>query len=262
MVPISVVIVCANCEDMVGPACESAKAWADELIVVDSGSKDRTAEIAQRYATKYVLEPWRGYEGQKKFAAELCRNDWIFFLDGDEECSPELAKELAGLTQEQMDAVDILLTPRRNWILGRKVRAWWPDRITRIFHRRRCTWTGEALHDARKPSDPSRVLKLRGWLEHKRHSKEGWSDYFSGKRADERIMMVARQMYARGKRCHWWDLVLRPGFTHFKLFVIKRGFLDGTFGWMIAQKTAQGTQLKYAALWTVQNGKDLGNKQK
>ena len=68
--------------------------------------------------------------------------------------------------------------------------------------------------------------------------------------------MVARQMYVRGKRCHWWDVILRPWMAHFKSFVIKRGFLDGTFGWLVAQKTASGTQLKYAALWTIQNGLD------
>jgi glycosyltransferase involved in cell wall biosynthesis len=260
MVPISVVICCANCEEMIGPACESVKGWADELIVVDSGSKDKTAEIAQKFASKYVLEPWRGYEGQKKFATDLCRNDWIFFLDGDEECSAELARELAGLTQEQFDAVDVMLTPRRNWLLGRRVRAWWPDRISRIFHRGRVTWTGEVLHDSRKPSDPSRVRKLKGWLEHKRHSAAGWSDYFSGKRMDERTLMVARQMYERGKRCHWWDVAIRPWMAHFKSFVIKRGFLDGTFGWMVAQKTAQGTQLKWAALWAIQKGVAEGRK--
>jgi glycosyltransferase involved in cell wall biosynthesis len=256
MIPISVVICCANVEDQLGPACESVRDWADELIVVDSGSADRTAEIARKYATKYILEPWRGYEGQKKFATDLARNDWIFFLDGDEECSPQLAAELKALTPEQADKFDLLLTPRRNYMMRLRVRAWWPDRITRIFHRKRCTWTGEALHDARQASHPSRVKKLHGWLEHKRHSSAGWGDFFSGKRADERILLVARAMYEKGKRCHWYDVVFRPGLAFFKSYVIKRGFLDGTFGWIIAQKASMSVQMKYAALWAVQNGVD------
>jgi (heptosyl)LPS beta-1,4-glucosyltransferase len=253
--PISVVIVCANAADTLEAACLSA-AWADELIVVDSGSTDATAEIAQRFAHRYILEPWRGYAGQKKFAAELSKHDWIFFLDGDEECSPELGAELGAVAPEVLERNDILLVPRKNYVMGRLARAWWPDYLTRIFHRRRCTWSDEVLHDTRIPSDPSRVHKLRGWLIHKRLSKAGFSDYFSGKRMDERLLMVARQMHQRGKRCHWYDLVFRPRLAFLKSYLFKRGFLDGTFGLLIAQKAAVSTQLKYAALWAVQNGID------
>ena len=253
--PISVVICCANAADTLEQACKSA-AWADELIIVDSGSEDDTARIAQQHADRYVLEPWRGYTGQKQFAAELCRNDWIFFLDGDELCSAELVRELQGIDASTLERYDLLLVPRRNYVMGRLVRAWWPDRLTRLFHRRRCRWSPHALHDVRLPSDPSRVRKLRGWLEHKRYSQAGFSDYFSGKRMDERLLMVARQMHQRGKRCHWWDLVFRPRAAFWKSYLIKRGFLDGTFGLLIAQKSAVSTQLKYAALWVVQNGLD------
>jgi len=97
-----------------------------------------------------------------------------------------------------------------------------------------------------------RVKSLRGWLVHKRLSKAGFSDYFSGRRMDERLMMVAREMHARGKRCHWYDLTFRPRLAFLKFFILKRGFLDGTFGLLIAQKAAVSTQLKYAALWAVQ----------
>ncbi|GAB4191891.1 MAG: glycosyltransferase family 2 protein [Phycisphaeraceae bacterium] len=252
MPPISIIICCANAEDTLGPACESAK-WADELIVVDSGSTDRTADIARQHADRYVQEPWRGYAGQKKFAAELASHDWIFFLDGDEECSPQLAKEWQGLTQADLDRLDLLMVPRKNYVLGRYVRAWWPDRLTRIFHRRRVTWDDEVLHDTRQPSDPSRVRNLHGWIEHKRHSKAGFSDYFSGRRMDERLMMVAQQMYDRGKRARAWDLVLRPWLAFMKFYILKRGFLDGAFGLLIAQKAAVSTQLKYAALWSIQH---------
>jgi len=253
MPAISVVICCANCADTIVPACESV-VWADELIVVDSGSDDRTAELAREHAHRYVLEPWRGYGGQKKFATDLCRNDWIFFLDGDEECSPELAAELQNMSDADMEAVDLLLVPRRNWIMGRPVRAWWPDRLTRIFHRQRCQWDEHVLHDTRRASDPSRVRLLHGWIEHKRHSRAGFADYFSGRRMDERLLMVARQMHASGRRCNWVDLLLRPHLAFLKFYFLKLGFLEGTFGLLIAQKAASSTQLKYAALWAVQKG--------
>jgi len=252
MHPISIIICCVNSEDTLGPACESAK-WADELIVVDSGSTDRTPEIAKQYADRYVVEPWRGYGGQKLFASELARNDWIFFLDGDEECSPELADEWQRFSEAQLDQLDLLMVPRKNYILGRYARAWWPDRLTRIFHRGRVTWDDEVLHDTREASDPSRVKDLASWIEHKRGSDAGFSDYFSGQRMDERLLMVAQQMHDRGKRASALDLLLRPWLAFIKFYVLKRGFMDGTFGLLIAQKAAVSTQLKYAALWSIQN---------
>ncbi len=255
MPPLSIIICCANAESTLGAACESAR-WADELIVVDSGSVDKTPQIAQDHADQYVVEPWRGYGGQKQFAAELASHEWVFFLDGDEECSPQLAQEWQGFAGSQLDRLDLLMVPRKNYVLGRYVRGWWPDRLTRIFHRGRVTWDDEVLHDTRQASDPGRVRALSGWIEHKRHSDAGFSDYFSGKRMDERLLMVARQMHSRGKRARAFDLVFRPWLAFLKFYLLKRGFLDGTFGLLIAQKAAVSTQLKYAALWSVQNGLD------
>lgn len=255
MPAISVIICCANSADTLEAACRSV-AWADELIVVDSGSTDATPDIARQHAHRYVVEPWRGYGGQKHFAAELAGHDWIFFLDGDEECSPELAAQWRRFDDAMLAKLDLLLVPRRNYVMGRPVRAWWPDELTRIFHRRRVNWDDEVLHDTRQPSNPKRVRRMRGWIEHKRHSNAGFADYFSGKRLDERLLMVARQMHQRGKRAHWWDIALRPAAAFFKFYIIKRGFLDGTFGLLIAQKAAVSAQLKYAALWAVE--KDEG----
>jgi (heptosyl)LPS beta-1,4-glucosyltransferase len=254
MPAISVIICCANSANTLTAACSSV-AWADELIVVDSGSEDDTPAVARQHAHRYIVEPWRGHSGQKHFASGLASHDWIFFLDGDEECSPELAAQWRAISDEQAAKYDLLLVPRVNYVMGRVVRAWWPDHLTRIFHRGRCSWDGHVLHDTRQASDPSRVKKLTGWLVHKRLSDAGFSDYFSGQRLDERLLPVARQMHQRGKRCHWWDLLLRPWGAFIKFYFIKRGFLDGTFGLLIAQKAAVSTQLKYAALWAVQDEK-------
>lgn len=251
MPPLSVVICCANVADTLEAACRSV-AWADELLIVDSGSTDGTGHIAVRYADRYIEEPWRGHTGQKQFAVSLARNDWIFILDGDEVCTTALAEELKSLDDTFFDRMDMLLVPRCNYVLDRRVRAWWPDRLTRIFHRQRCTWGEHVLHDTRSADDSKRVHSLKYPIEHKRHSAAGFKDYFSGERMDSRLMEVARQMHAAGKRCHWWDLVLRPPFAFWKFFLLKQGFRDGTFGLMIAQKAAVSAQLKYAALWTIE----------
>ena len=220
--------------------------------MVDSGSQDATAQIAQDAGARYILEPWRGYTGQKKFGTEQATHDWVFVLDGDEEVSPILAEQIRGLGQEDFARVDVIYVKRNNWLMGRPVRAWSPDWQSRLIHRDRVTWPQEALHEARLPSDPSRVLHLSGHLEHKRVGDADWSDYFSGKRMDERLMMVARQMHARGKRATWLDLVVRPAMAFWKFYLLKGAILDGTFGLLIAQKASVSTQLKYASLWAVQ----------
>ena len=256
MPKLSVLICCANAADTLAAACRSVH-WADELVVVDSGSTDATSEIAKSYAIRYVEEPWRGYAGQKVFGADLCAHDWVFILDGDEECSSELADEWRAMTDDAIERYDVFLVPRRNYIFGRHVRAWDPDHQARIVHRRRCRWTDEVVHDTCYPSSPERQTRLRGHITHKRTSTAAFSDYFGGRRLDARLLLLAQQMYQRGRRCHWWDLAFRPRLAFLKLYLLKGGFLDGTFGLLMAQKTALTTQLKYAALWAVQN--DVAN---
>lgn len=256
MVPISVAICCHNAQATLPAALASVK-WADETVVVDSGSTDRSVQIAEQHADRLIHEPFRGYSQQKQFAASLCRNDWVLILDSDEEVSEQLAAQLQSLKAEQLAHVDVVYTPRHHYVMARPTRAWRPDWQSRLIHRDRVSWTDHELHEDRRPSSPKRIMKLSGPLLHKRLGSPGWPDYFSGKRLDDRVLKVARQMHARGKRCHWWDLVLRPRVMFFKLFVLKAGFLDGTFGLLISQKSAWGVQLKYAALWAVQNGLDV-----
>ena len=252
MARVSVVICCANAEDTLPAACESV-GWADELVIVDSGSNDRTEAIARQNADRYEQEPWRGYTGQKRYGASLARNDWVLILDGDEEVSSGLAEQIGALEEQELASLDVLEMPRRNWVMGRAVRAWWPDWQSRLIHRERAVWPEETLHDARHPSDPARTRRLTGHLEHKRTSRAGFSDYFGGQRMDARLQGLARQMHERGKRAHWWDLLLRPCIAFWKFYLFKRGYRDGLFGVLIAQKAAVSVQLKYAALWALEH---------
>ncbi|MFP4144653.1 MAG: glycosyltransferase family 2 protein [Phycisphaeraceae bacterium] len=247
------VICCANVADTLEAACRSV-AWADELIIVDSGSTDATPEIARRYATRYLVEPWRGYTGQKKWATDLASHDWVLLLDGDEEVSPKLAEEIQAIPAEKLAKYDVLDMPRRNHVMGRAVRAWWPDAQTRFYHKERVRWGDHVLHDARYPGSPDRLGHLRGWLEHKRTSAGQYRDYFDGQLEDRRALPVARYMYARGKRAHWWDLVFRPPMAFLKFYLVKKSFLDGGFGLLIAWKALVGSVIKYSALWAIQHG--------
>ncbi|MBI1337928.1 MAG: glycosyltransferase [Phycisphaera sp.] len=255
MVPFTVAVCCKNSQDTIGHALDSAQ-WADEIIVVDSGSTDSTPDIARAKATRFVTEPWRGFTEQKKFAVSLARNEWVIVLDSDEEISPQLRDTLTQIPPEELRNYDVLHVRRRNYVFGRHARAWGPDWQSRVIHRDRAKWTDAVLHDDRKPTHPSRQKYIVGHIDHRRHSQAGFRDYFDGSLEDSRLLMVAQDLHKRGKRCTSWDLAVRPLTTFLKLYIFKLGFLDGAFGLLIAQKTARGTALKYAALWAVQNGVD------
>jgi hypothetical protein len=98
------------------------------------------------------------------------------------------------------------------------------------------------------------VARLRGIIEHRRTRRYGFREYFDGDGANARLAAEAGELYRRGRRCHWWDLLLRPQVAFVKHYLLKAAFLDGVFGLMIAQKAATAVQLKYAALWACQNG--------
>ena len=267
MQPLTVMICGRDAEASMAATLDSVD-WVDEvLVLLDAQTRDATAAVVERYAARWaearaaggsapevVLrhEPWRGFTGQKVYGATLARNDWILVVDADEEVSPELRRDIEALDAAAWDTLALVFVRRRNWVMGRPVRAWWPDRQNRLWHRGRVRWGSEALHD-RREAEPHQKRHLSGWLEHKRVGG-GWSDYFSGRRMDERAGIVARQMHARGKRVGLVGLWLRPAAAFFKFFVIKRGFLDGAFGLLIAQKAAMSVQLKYAALWAAQHG--------
>tara|TARA_Y100000589_G_scaffold199270_1_gene188119 strand:- start:2875 stop:3648 length:774 start_codon:yes stop_codon:yes gene_type:complete len=248
---ISVMITCSNAQKTLSAACESV-IWADEIIIVDSGSTDQTPQIAETYATKYVVEPWRGYTGQKQFGCSLASNEWVFVLDSDEVVSKPLANAIQTLTQETLDEHDVFFVKRKNYVYGKHVRAWDPDWQSRLIHKDRVIWKEHALHEGRKGQTPEREGKLKGQLLHKPTGPAEFTDYFSGDRLDKRLLPVAREMFAKGKRCHSWDLLFRPVLAFLKFYFIKLGFLSGNFGLMMAQKASTSTQLKYAALWYVQ----------
>ena len=146
---ISVTICCMNNADTIEAACKTA-GWADELIIVDSGSTDGTQEIAKKYADKVVHQPWLGFTEQYKYAATLAKNDWVFQLDSDEEISPKLVQELQALTEKQLENVDVAYMPRRNYIMGHYVRAWSSDKESRLIHRDRgkVERSGTSYHSA------------------------------------------------------------------------------------------------------------------
>jgi (heptosyl)LPS beta-1,4-glucosyltransferase len=256
--PISVCIAACDEESKIRYALESARAcsWCSELLVFDSGSRDRTVEIARELADRVEFHEWTSYAESKRRMTESARHDWVFILDADEEITPRLAQEIAALGDEQFAGHPVMTMPRRNYLLGRHVRAWDPDRQNRLIDRRRVHWPSRAVHDVRQPTEGT-SLRLDGALLHNRHAND-WGDYFDGPRYAHRTEALAREMYERGKRVGFWGLWLRPWATFLKFFVLKGGFTQGSFGLLVAQKSAISVQLKYARLWHLQQEKSAG----
>jgi glycosyltransferase involved in cell wall biosynthesis len=237
---ISATIVTLNEERNIGRAIESLTC-ADEIVVVDSGSTDQTREIAARLGARVIEEPWRGYAGQKNFAAKAALNDWILSVDADEALTPELANAIAGIKSTE-PRVDGYSMPRLARYLGRWIHhsGWYPDRKIRLYHRGRARWIGEYVHESVKVD--STAGELRGDLLH--YTCSSIAEHL--RTMDRYTSLAAQELLANGNVATPNKLLVDPAWTFLKSYVIQRGFLDGPQGLAIAWMAAFYTFLKYA----------------
>jgi glycosyltransferase involved in cell wall biosynthesis len=237
---ITATIVTLNEERNIARAIESLRC-ADEVVVVDSGSTDRTREIATRMGARVIEEPWRGYAAQKNFAACRAANDWILSLDADESLSEELAAEILGLKRDGA-RFDGYSFPRLAQYLGRWIRhgGWYPDRKLRLYDRRKAEWVGEYVHESVRVKGTTG--QLQGNLLH--FTCASLSEHL--RTLDRYTSLAALEVAARGKSVSMRRLTLDPVWTFFRTYVLQRGFLDGRQGLAIAWMAALYTFLKYA----------------
>lgn len=242
--PVSVAVVCKDEEDRIESCLASAAAFADEIVVVDSGSADKTLEIARRFTDKIFSREWKGWRDQKKWAADQCRNEWVLTLDADEAVSDELREEIAAEFAAGPRANGYTM-PRKTFYQGRWIRhsGWYPDRKLRLYKRGVARFGGDDPHEVIEVPDP--VGHFNGDLIHHtyrdlRHQALQLVRY-AWVNADARA--------ARGKRFHLTDLIFRPGWAFFKSWVLQLGFLDGMPGFIIGVMVGYYTFLKYARLW-------------
>jgi glycosyltransferase involved in cell wall biosynthesis len=237
---ISATIVTLNEERNIRRAIESL-GCADEVVVVDSGSADRTREIAAELGARVVEEPWRGYAGQKNFAAKSAAHDWILSIDADEALTPELASEIAALKKNE-PAVAAYTVPRKTQYLGRWIRhsGWYPDRKVRLYHRGRAAWFGEYVHESVRVNGAAG--ELRADLLH--YTCSSIAEHL--RTMDRYTSLAAQELLANGKVATTSKLFVDPAWTFVKSYVIQRGFLDGPQGLAIAWMAAFYTFLKYA----------------
>jgi glycosyltransferase involved in cell wall biosynthesis len=244
---VSVTIITLNEADHIAAAIDSAS-WADEIIVVDSGSTDDTVAIARSKDVRVETRAWSGYIDQKNFAHLLASNDWIFSLDADERITPALAGEIHALLATEPSRKGYRV-PRVAYHLGRWVRTtdFYPDYQTRLYDRRSARWTGLYVHESVSVNGgPGQLVNE---LQH--YSFRDLRDQLD--RINHYTTLAARQMYERGQRTGPLAIIAHPPAAFLRNYVLRRGILDGTVGLMISLMNSYSVFLKFAKLWELQN---------
>lgn len=240
---ISACIIAMDEEDRIEDCLRSLD-FCDEILVVDSHSKDRTREVAASLGARVIERDWPGYVAQKEFAVRAAQNEWVLCIDADERISPELRAEIIALRDAGFPAHAGWNFPRKTFYLGRFIEhgLWYPDRQLRLFDRRRGRWTGHVLHE--KVSLDGSLGNLRGDVLH--YCYRNFEDHL--RTIDSYTSISSRGLFEKGKRAHLVDLVTHPFARFVKGYLFKRGFLDGWRGLLIAFLAAHYVRLKYAKL--------------
>ena len=253
---ISVCIITLNEEAHIKAACDSVS-WADEIVVVDSGSTDRTREIAVECGARVLHNPWPGFAAQKQFAVDQASHEWILSLDADERVTRELRDSIeAVLTKpEGENAADGYLISRRAFYMGRWIRGggWYPDRQLRLYRKSMGRWQGAHIHETVKMSIEARIGTLPGDLLHYTVRNAGEHNRMIGERY---APLGARQMFEQGRRTSALKIATIGPTTFIRSFILKAGFRDGLAGLSIATFAAHHAFLKHLELWELQNGEN------
>ena len=237
---ISAAIITFNEEKNIARALESLRC-CDEIVVVDSGSTDRTVELATKLGARVLDATWRGYAGQKNHATSCCEHDWILSLDADEALSEALEAEIWQIKKNGPE-FDAYTMPRLAQYLGRWIlhSGWYPDRKVRLYDRRIAKWVGDYVHES--VIVEGRVGHLNANILH--FTCSSLSEHL--RTLDRYTTLAAEQLVEQKTPVGWKELALDPAWTFFRTYVIQRGFLDGTEGLAIAYMAALYNFLKYA----------------
>ncbi len=221
--PLSVAIITCDAAGQLG-ACLASVAFAEDVVVVDSGSTDGTPDIAVRSGARVAQQDWLGYGPQKRFASGQCKHRWVLSIDADERVSPELRAAIENaLRNPSMAAYEF---PRRNRFMGRWLRhgEGYPDWSLRLYDRERANWSEDLIHEKIVVNGP--VDRLAGDLLHE--SEQGIEDYLA--KQNRYTTLQAEALFARGKRAGLLKLLINPGFRFIKFYFFRLGFLDGLPG--------------------------------
>ena len=245
MISLSVVIITFNEERNLGRCLESIKDIADEIVIVDSNSTDRTLEIAKAYNAVVFQHPFVGYGEQKNYATSVASNDWIISLDADEALTPELTRSIAEFKKNptySVYQVSRLTNYCGKWI---KHCGWYPDKQTRIYNRTKGKWIERKVHEFWHLDDPNgHVGSLKGDLLH--YSFTTINEHL--KKIEKYSELAAREAVENGKNANMFMIYFSPKWHFINEYFFKLGFLDGFYGYTICRLSVYATFLKYSKI--------------
>ena len=240
---LSVAIITLNEEGNLPRCLESVRELASEIVVIDSGSQDRTREVAEKFGAVFEIRPWQGHVAQKNAALARCSQPWVLCLDADEAVSADLAASLRKLLAADRPAECGFFVNRFNFYLGQWIRhAWYPEWRLRLVRREHARWGGLDPHDKLEVAGPT--ARLSGNLLH--YPFCSVADHFASELNYARIMADS---YLRvGRPFHWHRALLSPWLAFFKVLVLKSGWRDGWRGYVIAGAKWLSAFAKYACV--------------
>jgi glycosyltransferase involved in cell wall biosynthesis len=246
---LSVVIITKNESAHIARCLESI-AWADEIIVLDSGSEDNTVDICRRYTDKVFMTDWPGFGIQKQRAVSKATQPWILSIDADEQVIPELREEIEqAMSQAHISGFEI---PRLSSYCGKQIRhgGWWPDYVLRLFQREHGHFTEDLVHE--RIIVDGTIQRLKTPLIHEAfinpeevlHKINSYSS------------LGAEKLHQAGKKTTLFQAIVKGFWTFFRTYCLKAAFLDGQQGLMLAISNAEGTYYKYLKLLDMQRNKE------
>ena len=239
--PLSVAIITRNAASQL-EGCLASVTFAEEVVVVDSGSTDGTIELARRHGARVIAKEWLGFGPQKQFAVEAASHDWVLCLDADESLSEDLRDSI--ITELKAPRGFVYAMPRCNRFLGRWLRhgEGYPDWSVRLFHRKHARWSNDAVHEKVVTALP--VLRLRGDLLH--DSAETLEKYLD--KQNRYTSLQAELLRAAGHRANLLHLLFSPSLRFVKFYLLRLGFLDGMAGLVHITIGCMNSFNKYAKL--------------
>lgn len=255
-VKISAVLIVKNEADSLA-ACLDRLTWVDEIVVVDSGSSDKTVDVARRYTDKvFTATEWSGFGVQRQRAQSYATGEWVLMVDADEILTPELIAEIETVISDDRSLDSVYALPRLSYCFGRFIRhsGWYPDYVVRLYPRQRAGYNAARVHEKLEYPEGLTLKRLHGDMLH--YTYRDLEHYLvkSAHYASE----WALQREQRGKRAS-----LLQGFLHgvgcfVRMYIVRAGFLDGRQGLLLALLSAHSTFVKYADLWVRQQPKSSG----
>jgi len=244
MPKLSVVIITLNEEKNIERCIRSVEGLSDDIIVVDSGSTDLTPVICKALGVRFYTSDWLGYGETKNYANSFALNPLILSLDADEALSEELRQSIAAVLRDQKApaySMNRLTNYCGYWV---KHCGWYPDKKVRLFNSDAAYWSGELIHESIKFHNGAKVMHLKGDILH--YSYYTVSDHI--RQADKFTDLTAMKAFNEGKKATLFSIIFNPVVKFLKDYIIKGGFLDGYYGYVICRISAFATFLKYSKL--------------